>query len=41
VPIKLIWPVARERDAAHEFLRKQIELATSDVIPRRRKAAGA
>ena len=41
VPIKLVWPVARERDAAHEFLRKQIELATNDVIPRRRKSAGA
>jgi DNA-binding transcriptional LysR family regulator len=35
VPIKLIWPVARERDAAHEFLRKQIELASHDVVPRR------
>lgn len=37
VPIRLIWPVARERDAAHEFLRKQIQLATRDVIPRRRR----
>jgi DNA-binding transcriptional LysR family regulator len=36
VPIKLIWPVARDRDAAHEFLRKEIQLATNDVVPRRR-----
>jgi DNA-binding transcriptional LysR family regulator len=35
VPIKLIWPLARERDAAHEFLRKQVELAAHDVVPRR------
>ena len=37
VPIRLTWPVARERDAAHEFLRKQIQLATNDVVPRRRR----
>ena len=37
VPIRLMWPVARERDAAHEFLRKQIQLATNDVVPRRRR----
>ena len=35
VPVKLIWPLARDRDAAHEFLRKQIQLATNDVVPRR------
>ena len=40
VPIKLFWPVARERDAAHEFLRKQIQLATHDVVPRRTRAGG-
>jgi len=37
VPIKLIWPVAREQDAAHAFLRKQIQLATNDVVPRRNR----
>jgi DNA-binding transcriptional LysR family regulator len=37
VPIRLIWPIVRERDAAHEFLRKQIQLATNDVVPRRRR----
>jgi len=37
VPIKLIWPVARERDAAHQFLRNQVELATHDVVPRHRR----
>ena len=41
VPIKLIWPVGRERDAAHEFLRKQIELATHDVVPRRSRRSAA
>ena len=34
VPIKLIWPVARELDPAHAFLRKQIQLASGDVVPR-------
>jgi len=38
VPIKLIWPVARERDPAHEFLRRQVELATHDIVPVRRRS---
>ena len=35
VPIKLIWPATRDKDAAHEFLRKEIQLAVNEVVPRR------
>jgi DNA-binding transcriptional LysR family regulator len=35
VPIKLVWHVSRERDPAHAFLRKQIELASNDIVPHR------
>ena len=31
VPIKLVWLQRREADPAHAFLRKQIQLASSDV----------
>ena len=34
VPIKLIWHASREADPAHAYLRKQIQLASSDVVPR-------
>ncbi len=34
VPIKLLWLASREADPAHAFLRKQIQLASSDVVPR-------
>jgi hypothetical protein len=34
VPIKLFWPVAREADPSHVFLRKQIQLASNDSVPR-------
>ncbi len=34
VPIKLLWHATREGDAAHAFLRMQIQLASSDVVPR-------
>jgi hypothetical protein len=34
VPIKLVWHASRETDPAHAFLRKQIQLASSDVVPR-------
>jgi DNA-binding transcriptional LysR family regulator len=34
VPIKLVWLASREADLAHAFLRKQIRLASSDVVPR-------
>ncbi len=34
VPIKLVWHASREADPAHAFLRKQIQLASSDVVPR-------
>ena len=35
VPIKLVWHASRDADAAHAFLREQIELASNDVVPRR------
>ena len=34
VPIKLVWHASRDTDLAHTFLRKQIQLASSDVVPR-------
>ncbi len=34
VPIKLVWLQRHEADPAHAFLRKQIQLATNDVVPR-------
>jgi len=34
VPVKLVWPANRETDPAHVFLRKQIQLASGDVVPR-------
>jgi len=34
VPIKLLWFANREADPAHLFLRKQIQLASGDVVPR-------
>ncbi len=34
VPIKLSWLRSREADPAHAFLRKQIQLASNDVVPR-------
>ena len=34
VPIKLLWPVVRDADPAHVFLRKQIQLASSEIVPR-------
>ena len=34
VPIKLVWHAKREGDPAHAFLRAQIALASSDVVPR-------
>jgi DNA-binding transcriptional LysR family regulator len=33
VPIKLVWHASREADPAHTFLRKQIGLASRDVVP--------
>jgi DNA-binding transcriptional LysR family regulator len=35
VPIRLIWHDSRDSDPAHGFLRKQIQLASNDVVPRR------
>ena len=35
VPIKLVWHASRDTDAAHVFLRKQVELASNDMVPRR------
>jgi DNA-binding transcriptional LysR family regulator len=34
VPIKLVWHASRESDPAHAFLRKQMRLASNDVVPR-------
>ena len=34
VPVKLVWHKSREADPAHAFLRKQIQLASNDVVPR-------
>jgi DNA-binding transcriptional LysR family regulator len=34
VPIKLLWHASREPDPAHAFLRKQIEVASHEVVPR-------
>jgi LysR family transcriptional regulator, transcriptional activator for leuABCD operon len=34
VPIKLVWHASREADPAHAFLRKQVRLASDDVVPR-------
>ncbi len=34
VPIKLLWHATREADPAHAFLRKQIQLASRDIVPR-------
>jgi len=34
VPIKLVWHKSREADPAHAFLRRQIQLASNDVVPR-------
>ena len=34
VPIKLVWHAGREADPAHAFLRKQMQLASDDVVPR-------
>ncbi len=33
VPIKLFWHDSRDADPAHAFLRKQIQLASNDVVP--------
>ena len=33
VPIKLIWHDSRDADPAHAFLRRQIQLASGDVVP--------
>ena len=33
VPIKLLWHATREADPAHAFLRKQIQLASRDIVP--------
>jgi len=35
VPIKLVWHASRDTDAAHAFLRKQVELASNDIVPRK------
>ncbi len=35
VPIRLIWHDSRDSDPAHAFLRKQIQLASNDVVSRR------
>jgi len=35
VPIKLVWHASRDTDAAHVFLREQMQLASNDVVPRR------
>jgi DNA-binding transcriptional LysR family regulator len=34
VPIKLLWHERRDEDPAHAFLRKQIQLASNDVVGR-------
>ena len=34
VPIKLVWHASRETDPAHAFLRKQLALASKDMVPR-------
>jgi DNA-binding transcriptional LysR family regulator len=33
VPIKLVWHESREPDQGHAFLRKQIGLASNDIVP--------
>ncbi len=33
VPIKLVWHESREADQGHAFLRKQIGLASGDIVP--------
>jgi DNA-binding transcriptional LysR family regulator len=33
VPIKLVWHASRQADPAHAFLRKQVQLASDDVVP--------
>ena len=33
VPIKLIWHESREADHGHAFLRKQLALASNDIVP--------
>ena len=38
VPIKLLWHAAREADPAHVFLRRQIQLASRDVVGNRSSA---
>jgi DNA-binding transcriptional LysR family regulator len=37
IPIKLVWTSTREPEPAHAFLRKQIQLAATDVVPRDRR----
>src|SRR5262249_23180371 len=32
VPIKLVWHESRDADPAHAFLRRQIQLASNDVV---------
>jgi hypothetical protein len=32
VPIKLLWHESRDADPAHAFLRRQIQLASKDVV---------
>jgi DNA-binding transcriptional LysR family regulator len=34
VPIKLVWHESRDADRGHAFLRKQIALASGDIVPR-------
>jgi len=34
IPIRLVWHASRETDPAHAFLRRQIQLASTDVVPR-------
>ncbi len=38
IPIKLVWTANREAEPAHAFLRKHLELAAADVVPRRRRS---
>jgi hypothetical protein len=32
VPIKLVWHESRDADQGHAFLRKQIGLASNDIV---------
>ena len=41
VPIKLAWIANRDPEPAHAFLRKHIQLAVAEVVPRKRRLQSA